>query len=117
MRTLDDFAVGENTFPNFVPMMTSLSEGELVGVCYPDRWKPQDGCPYIWKSFAEHNYLTAHLEDSPKMAIFNYMKTGFINQPVDIYMRPFMVAAYKNSGGYVSDRGFPHLSHLNIFAC
>lgn len=36
--------VGENTFPNFVPLMTNFSEDELRTVCYPSRWKPQDNC-------------------------------------------------------------------------
>ncbi|ODN02109.1 hypothetical protein Ocin01_04569 [Orchesella cincta] len=88
--------VGENTFPNMVPIMTSFSEDELVKICYHSRWTPQDKCPYLWKKFAQQNYLTAHLEDAPKMASFNYLKTGFIRSPVDIYLRPFMTAAYNH---------------------
>lgn len=75
--------------------MTSYSEEELKNICYENRWVPQDSCPYIWKEFSTRNYLTAHLEDSPKLAIFNYMKTGFIKKPVDMYLRPWMLAAYK----------------------
>lgn len=92
------FAVGENTYPNFVPLSMSLTEQELIQVCHPDNWVALDECPFIYKQFAQHNYLTAFLEDSPRIATFNYLKTGFVRPPADKYIRPFMIAAYKNGG-------------------
>lgn len=87
--------VGENTFPNIVPLLTSLSAEEL-SFCSASRWIPLDECPFIWKNFSQHNYLTGHFEDSPKINAFNYLKAGFIRSPVDIYLRPWMLAAYRD---------------------
>lgn len=81
--------------------MSSLSVTELVKECFSNSSAFQDDCPYIWKKFDEHNYLTAHLEDAPKIAIFNYFKTGFLKPPVDIYSRSLMLAAYEEKGGGV----------------
>lgn len=43
-----------------------------------DQWLAQDNCSYAWGNFTRQNYLTGHLEDAPLMAIFNYLKTGFV---------------------------------------
>ena len=87
-------SVGENTFPNAVPFTSGYSEEDLKKVCYFTPETPQDACPYIWKRFSSANYLTALLEDFPHLSIFNYQKTGFMQQPVDFYLRPLMQFMY-----------------------
>jgi len=88
-------SVGQNTFPNFIPLMTGYSEEDLKDICYAKRYVKQDNCPFVWKRFESANYITGHVEDNPKLAIFNYAKTGFVKQPVDFYGRPFFAAASK----------------------
>ncbi|XP_021950524.1 uncharacterized protein LOC110847822 [Folsomia candida] len=85
--------VGENTFPNFVALSAGYSEDDLIKVCYFSKLTPQDKCPYISKRFDSANYITAHSEDAPTFAIYNYLKTGFVQQPVDFNNRPIMLAA------------------------
>ncbi|CAG7722242.1 unnamed protein product, partial [Allacma fusca] len=82
--------VGENTFPNVVAFLSGLNESSLEKACYFTPLTAQDACPYIWKEFNEAQYITAHLEDSPELNAFNRLKTGFVQQQVDFYMRPFM---------------------------
>ncbi|CAG7734759.1 unnamed protein product [Allacma fusca] len=82
--------VGENTFPNAVAFLSGLNESSLEKACYFTPLTAQDSCPYIWKDFNEAQYITAHLEDSPELNAFNRFKTGFVQQQVDFYMRPFM---------------------------
>jgi len=91
------FTVGDNTFPNYVPMTTSYSESDLTKICY-NRWEPIDECPFIWKQFSDAHYLTGLLEDAPALGTFNYMKMGFLHPPVDFYGRPLMIAAYEKNG-------------------
>jgi hypothetical protein len=64
--------VGDNTFPNYCPMFTGYSEKEIVRICYPNKTTKLDDCPWIWKRFDKANYLTALVEDAPKVSAFNY---------------------------------------------
>lgn len=102
----DLLLVGENTFPNWARLAAGYSEDELKRICYFTRDTPQDDCPYIWKRFDQANYLTAHSEDSPTFAIFNFMKAGFREQPTDFYLRPLFQAAH--------DFGHPSLYVLRV---
>ena len=88
--------MGENTFPNAVPSLSGFSEMDFKKICLPSFDDPQDSCPYIWKLFSESNYLTAYIEDSPRLCGFNYLKTGFVQQPTDFYLRPFMLPIYQD---------------------
>lgn len=62
--------------------------------CWPNSSVKLDDCPFIWKKYSELNYMTAFLEDSPRIGIFNYEKVGFVLPPADYYMRPLTVAAH-----------------------
>ncbi|ROT73171.1 hypothetical protein C7M84_008399 [Penaeus vannamei] len=73
--------VGDNTFPNLVPVMIGLSSAELSKhKCVPTKEKFDD-CPW----------------DSPWMGIFNYMHNGFVTPPTD-YGRAFFLASEKEIG-------------------
>ncbi|XP_037796513.1 uncharacterized protein LOC119591840 [Penaeus monodon] len=90
--------VGDNTFPNLVPVMIGLSSAELSKhKCVPAKEKFDD-CPWVWKDFKRKGYATAYMEDSPWMGIFNYMHNGFVTPPTDYYGRAFFLASEKEIG-------------------
>ena len=82
--------VGDNTFPNIVPMLTGKTVEELP-------WTKQeptvfDRYPFAWKNYSENGYRTLFLEDQPYGAIFDYMKPGFHETPTDYYNRHYHLA-------------------------
>ncbi|XP_029056503.1 uncharacterized protein LOC114883158 [Osmia bicornis bicornis] len=90
--------VADNTYPNLVPVLTGLTEGELRDQCWQTKDKPFDDCPFIWKNFSAAGYRTAFGEDACSITTFNYLKPGFRVQPTDYYLRPFCIASEKNIG-------------------
>jgi hypothetical protein len=94
LQMFNDSTVGSHTFPNFIALMSGYNEKEHEKICYFSPNTPQDDCPYIWKRFDSSQYLTALSEDFPILAIFNYMKTGFVDQPVDFYLRPLFLSGH-----------------------
>ncbi|XP_046394681.1 uncharacterized protein LOC124162246 isoform X2 [Ischnura elegans] len=99
--------VGDNTLPNLLPILTGVSLPDAnnhdpkVGKpvygkgCWPNNKYVFDKCPFIWRNFSEKGYVTMFGEDEPSIAIFNYHKLGFREQPTDHYLRPFYVVAEK----------------------
>ncbi len=71
--------------------------------CWSNQSVKIDDCPYIWKNYSDLSYITAFLEDSPGIAIFNYRKLGLVLPPADYYMRPLTVAAHQHNGWYNSE--------------
>ncbi|XP_043482911.1 uncharacterized protein LOC122511609 [Leptopilina heterotoma] len=90
--------VGENTYPNLVPVLTGLSSEEVEKTCWKSKNSPFDSCPFIWKNFSSAGYRTIFAEDACNIATFNYLKPGFHVQPTDYYLRPFCIAAEKEIG-------------------
>lgn len=90
--------VGDNTFPNLIPVLTGLSEDELVKRCWPSAFHRFDNCPFIWSEFRKRGYLTSYAEDSAWMSLFNYAKRGFHKQPTDYYWSSFNAAAENSIG-------------------
>nr|XP_053628355.1 uncharacterized protein LOC128685754 [Cherax quadricarinatus] len=90
--------VGDNTFPNLIPLLSGLNTHELANhSCVPKKEK-YDNCHWIWKDFKRNGYVTAYVEDSPWMGIFNYLHNGFVKQPTDFYGRAFFMASEKEIG-------------------
>ncbi|XP_037277308.2 uncharacterized protein LOC119170288 [Rhipicephalus microplus] len=99
--------VGDNTFPNLVPLLTGLTEKELAfGVWAEGEYL--DSLPMLWKSFAANGYSTLYAEDNPTLSTFNYLKEGFLNQPTDYYLRPFLSTCERETG---------HRKPLNCYHC
>ena len=49
--------VGDNTFPNVMPLLAGLAEDELRAACpWPSTHHKLDPCPFIWKRFASQGY-------------------------------------------------------------
>lgn len=100
--------VGDNTFPNLVPILSGLSESELNTLCVPRKNSSFDDCPLIWKRFKDIGYTTAFAEDASSIALFNYLKKGFVESPTDYYWRTFNARAEAEIG---------HEKHLNAKLC
>ncbi|XP_058447813.1 uncharacterized protein LOC131428135 [Malaya genurostris] len=90
--------VGDNTYPNLVPVLTGLDVDELAAACLPNSNSTFDLCPFIWHKFAEAGYRTIYSEDSSTLETFNYLKKGFHDQPTDYYLRSFFSEADSSIG-------------------
>lgn len=90
--------VADNTFPNMIPVLSGMSEEELTRRCWTARRMPFDACPFLWQNFSAAGYRTVLGEDACGMSIFNYLKTGFRDQPTDYYLRPYCLAAENDIG-------------------
>ncbi|XP_066141875.1 uncharacterized protein [Euwallacea fornicatus] len=85
--------IEDNTFPNLMAILTGRSMDTLGPICL--RNQTFDRCDLIWKSFKQTGYVTALGEDDPHIDTFNYLKKGFLELPTDIYLRPYLLSAYK----------------------
>ncbi|XP_069698044.1 uncharacterized protein [Periplaneta americana] len=90
--------VGDNTFPNLVPVLSGLSEKELKDVCWPNKNAVFDECNWVWKNFSAAGYRTAFGEDATNIGLFNYVKRGFSKQPTDYYSRSYLMQSEKDIG-------------------
>ncbi|XP_044266992.1 uncharacterized protein LOC123012869 isoform X2 [Tribolium madens] len=101
--------VGDNTFPNLIPVLTGLSETTLEEVCWnDDNNKRFDSCPFIWKDFKAKGFVTSFGEDSSWMGIFNYLRKGFRKQPTD-----YMWGAFNR----ISENQIGNSHNMNVEEC
>lgn len=94
--------VGENTFPNLIPLLTGLKSTQLTETqCWlPTNYTDQgevgddflDNCKYLWNFYQEVGYSTYFSEDWARFSTFNYVKPGFKKKPTLFYGRPFAAA-------------------------
>jgi len=94
--------VGENTFPNLIPLLSGLRPEQLTETqCWLASNYSQesekgddflDNCKYLWNYYQDLGYLTYFSEDWPKASTFNYLKPGFKREPTSFYGRPFTLA-------------------------
>ncbi|VEN58507.1 unnamed protein product [Callosobruchus maculatus] len=75
--------VGDNTFPNLIPVLTGLFEEELNKTCWPTQSSYFDNCTFIWHHFKSKGFMTVYGEDASWMGLFNYMRRGFKKQTTD----------------------------------
>jgi len=90
--------VEDNTFPNVIPTLTGMSIEELKINCWPENNNFFDNCNFIWDDYKYANFSTAFAEDSTLIGMFNYLKSGFLKQPTDHYLRPIMIRAENDIG-------------------
>ncbi|XP_022127710.2 uncharacterized protein LOC111001940 [Pieris rapae] len=91
--------VGDNTFPNLIPMLMGIRESELKKTCVPNpKVSYFDSCPFVWEWYKQAGFYTALAEDSSNLGTFNYLKDGFIRSPTDYYVHTFINEAEKNVG-------------------
>ncbi|XP_052820500.1 uncharacterized protein LOC128246351 [Mya arenaria] len=104
--------VGENTFPNLIPLLTGLNVSELH---LPQ--KPyMDTIPFLWKNYSKNGYTTFYAEDTPYMDTFNYLKGGFQDPPTDHYMRPYQLALRNARLTYLADYDMAANSSVEDYA-
>ncbi|KAH8350001.1 hypothetical protein KR084_011177 [Drosophila pseudotakahashii] len=84
--------VGENTIPNLLAYLTGNAEEKAMQMSKFSRGGFVDKLKFIWQRFKKYGYLTAFGEDCSKINTFNYHKPGFKKQPVDYYLRNFILA-------------------------
>lgn len=94
--------VGENTFPNLIPLLTGLKPEQLTQIqCWMATNYTQDNdrgddyldnCKYLWNFYQQLGYVTYFSEDWPSASTFNYLKPGFKREPTNYYGRPFTLA-------------------------
>lgn len=98
--------VGDNTYPNLIPLLSGLTQEELNGACLSSNASIYfDNCHFIWDEFKNKGYGTLFSEDSAVLSLFNYFKNGFEKQPVDYYFRTVLHQmekdiAYNKLGNY-----------------
>ncbi|CAH1390795.1 unnamed protein product [Nezara viridula] len=89
--------VGDNTFPNMIPVLVGRTVEEIKETC----WRQEnifDNCSFIWNKYKESNFSTAYYEDATWMGLFNYQKYGFRKQPTDFYGQIFSLTAENDLG-------------------
>lgn len=104
--------VGDNTFPNLVPLLSGFHEKEL-NFCRKGDSDVMDKCPLLWNKFQEFGYRTFYAEDTPHISTFNYLKPGFHKQPTDYYFRPFILAAEDAIGSNKSGNCHLCIGHIS----
>ncbi|EDW76199.2 uncharacterized protein Dwil_GK15328 [Drosophila willistoni] len=83
--------VGDNTMSNLLPTLTGHSQEEVEKICDIREKGCFDSLPWIWNDYKKAGYRTAYAEDIVEEAVFNLNMPGFISEPVDHYLRPFML--------------------------
>ncbi|XP_030377701.1 uncharacterized protein LOC115626460 isoform X2 [Scaptodrosophila lebanonensis] len=83
--------VGDNTLPNLLALLTGRTPHQSLDICNVKKPGCFNQLVYLWNHFKNAGYLTAYAEDISSIDTFNYLKRGFDRQPVDFYLRPFMM--------------------------
>lgn len=98
--------VGENTWPNLVPLLTGQSHRNfpLIGHVY----FYADSLPLIWnEQEVKEKFISFYAEDRPDISTFNYMKSGFKNVPTDYYFRPYTLGFHEFEPRMIEPLGKP----------
>jgi len=110
--------VGDNTFPNMMPILSGYAEKAKTRVDedFSPYWNNSinnfDDLPVVWKNFSKSGYTTLYNEDDPAYTMFNYhTRNGFKKVPTDYYSRPFWLAMETSDIEIVSNdsRCYAHL--------
>ncbi|GAB1606920.1 uncharacterized protein LOC115222996 [Argonauta hians] len=96
--------VGDNTFPNMVPLLTGHYVEELPGSSKLNK-EPFDKYDIMFKHYNNSGYVTMFTEDAPHIGLFRYLKFGFKKQPVDHYFMPFALGIAKEKS-FWSNRNY-----------
>ena len=87
--------IADNSFPNIMAILTGQNETVDYQVCNWVNVGGMEKCGFIWKEFDAAGYVTAYAEYEASISTFNYLETGFINEPTDYYLRPYTLGAEK----------------------
>ncbi|KAK3099467.1 hypothetical protein FSP39_004924 [Pinctada imbricata] len=106
--------VGENTFPNLIPLLTGRSTSELPKHDKLNEFIDDVGYPFIFNNCSKRGYATYFAEDWPRLSTFNYLMRGFRIPPTDHYYRPFDLAIEASPLKSTLDEVFMFLEDKNI---
>ncbi|XP_061386706.1 uncharacterized protein LOC133321637 [Musca vetustissima] len=87
--------VADNTYPNLMPILAGFTDPHATQYCKPTTVGGLDNCPFVWKRFHDHGFVTGFAEDTVSISTFNYKKKGFLKPPTDHYFRPAALAIEK----------------------
>ncbi|XP_052773442.1 uncharacterized protein LOC128212174 [Mya arenaria] len=85
--------VGDNTFPNLIPLLTGKSHWSFLDVEFLKRFA--DYMPLLWNEKPMESIATFMAEDNATYSTFNSGKSGFNKIPTDYYFRPYSLAMEK----------------------
>ncbi|TMW48578.1 hypothetical protein DOY81_006333 [Sarcophaga bullata] len=104
--------VGDNTYPNLMPVLTGFDEDEVAISCLgpPAKFSSSvyDNCSLIWKRYKEVGFKTFYGEDVGALSLFNWRHSGFTKSPTDYYLRPILLEMER----YIS-----YEKRLNVALC
>lgn len=104
--------VGDNTYPNLMPVLTGFDEDEVALSCLgtPAKFSNSvyDNCSLIWKRYKDIGFKTFYGEDVGALGLFNWHHSGFKKSPTDYYLRPILLEMEK----YISSE-----KRLNVALC
>ncbi|CAN8001975.1 unnamed protein product, partial [Ixodes hexagonus] len=82
--------VGENTFPNLMPLLSGHSGEEVTSMT---RNRTFDDIPFLWNHFKRKGYRTVFMEEMPRWSLFIHpSRQGFRRKPTDYYPFPIVKA-------------------------
>lgn len=92
--------VGDNTYPNLMPVLTGFDEEEVAISCLGPPSKiatsVYDNCSLIWKRYKQAGFKTIYGEDVGDLSLFNWQHSGFKKAPTDYYLRPILIEMEKH---------------------
>lgn len=97
--------VGENTWPNLVPLLTGRSHRSFPLESHLR--KHVDGMPLLWNEKVMSRFATYFAEDRPDISTFNFVKSGFKYQPTDFFFRPYTLGMHKFEPVIIDHLGKP----------
>lgn len=104
--------VGDNTYPNLMPVLTGFDEDEVALSCLgaPTKLSSSvyDNCSLIWTRYKEAGFKTIYAEDVGALSLFNWKHSGFRKSPTDYYLRPLLLEM---------ERHISYEKRLNIALC
>jgi hypothetical protein len=87
--------VGDNTYPNLIPVLSGFDTKELTASCLPFDNSTFDKCSFVWNQYKKHGFTTLFAEDITWVGLFNYCRKGFVGQPTDYFLRNILVEMEK----------------------
>ncbi|KAH6929877.1 hypothetical protein HPB50_006440 [Hyalomma asiaticum] len=82
--------VGENSFPNQMPLLTGMSGPNVLSIYHEAYF---DSLPHLWRAYKTRGYTTLFVEEMAYAGLFTFPDLkGFASPPADYYPRPFILA-------------------------
>ncbi|KAK8787152.1 hypothetical protein V5799_023071, partial [Amblyomma americanum] len=81
--------VGDNSFPNLVPLLTGLTGHEVESLIAHS--KDVDALPFVWNPYKRRGHTTVYIDEMATYGTFTFPNlTGFRQVPADYYPVPML---------------------------